>query len=142
MLKKSEIFKFLKNREIITYLVFGILTTIINYLVYILCRTYIGVDQVILNTFIAWFAAVIFAYITNKLWVFNNWNLKKSHLLKEFTSFLTSRLFSGLVDISIMKIFVDMLGFNDLITKILSNIVVIILNYLISKRIFIKTYKK
>ena len=76
-------------------------------------------------------------FITNKIWVFESRTQGLNNFLKEFTSFYAARLFTLIVDISIMYLFVDMLGFNgkfeEFIIKILDNVVVLILNYLLSK---------
>ncbi len=120
--------------EIISYVFFGMLTTLVNYLVYLLCRQEFGIENLIINTSIAWFVSVLFAYITNKIWVFRNNNFRIANLIQELLAFITSRLFTGILDVVIMKICVDFAGFNDLATKIISNIIVIVLNYLLSKK--------
>lgn len=132
----SNLPKLAGNRsEIFSYVFFGMLTTLVNYLVYLLCRHGLGPEHLIINTCIAWFVSVLFAYITNKIWVFKNNNFGIAYLIQELMSFIFSRLFTGVLDVVIMKICVDFVGFNDLATKIVSNIIVIVLNYLLSKKI-------
>lgn len=126
----TELYK--KHKEIILYLVFGGLTTLVNYASYFIFSHLINCS-VVTSTSIAWIIAVLFAYITNKLWVFESKSIKKKALLKEAVSFFAARAFSGVLDVGIMALFVDVLHFNDLIIKILSNIVVIIINYILSK---------
>ena len=126
----TELYK--KHKEIILYLVFGGLTTLVNYASYFIFSHLINCS-VVTSTIIAWIIAVLFAYITNKLWVFESKSIKKKALLKEAVSFFAARAFSGVLDVGIMALFVDELHFNDLIIKILSNIVVIIINYILSK---------
>lgn len=127
---------YLKNKEVINYLIFGGLTTVISISSYLLARYIFAMHTVGANIF-AWILAVTFAFITNKIWVFESRTRGLNNFLKEFTSFYAARLFTLIVDISIMYLFVDMLGFNgkfeEFIIKILDNVVVLILNYLLSK---------
>ena len=128
-----------KYKEIINYIIFGILTTLISLLTYyILTNTilnpYNQKELQIANT-ISWIISVTFAYITNKLYVFNN---KNKINIKEITKFYTSRLTTLLIDIILMHIFVIKLNFNDKIIKLINQIIVIILNYIISKLLIFK----
>ena len=123
------------NREVISYLVAGLATTAINYSVYLVCRSYFGVGSVVKNTLIAWIIAVLFAYAANRIWVFRSPNTGFAYVAREMSVFVASRLFSGFVDIALMKIFVDFVGVNDLIMKVLSNVVVMCMNYFLAKRI-------
>ena len=84
-------------------------------------------------TVFAWIISVAFAYITNKIWVFKSKNTNLKNVLREISDFVGCRLFSGLLDLLIMWIFVDVLLLNDMVIKILSNIVVVIINYVASK---------
>ena len=81
---------------------------------------------------------MIFAYITNKWWVFKSKSLCLQAILQEFLSFTGCRLFTGACDLLIMFIFVDCLGVNDLFVKIASNVLVVVLNYIFSKMIIFK----
>ena len=89
--------------------------------------------KTVISTVIAWIVAVIFAYVTNKLWVFESKSCEKQVLAKEILAFFVCRILTGVLDIVIMAVFVDILHFNDMVTKIVSNVVVIILNYIASK---------
>lgn len=130
-----------KYKEQILYLVFGGLTTLVNIAVYFVCR-HMGAN-VTISTIVAWFAAVLFAYITNKLFVFESKCKSAGQLFHEIIGFFGCRLFTGLLDLGIMYVSVDILNFNELIMKILSNVVVIVLNYLFSKLfIFNRNTKK
>lgn len=122
--------KFL-NRETISYLVFGVLTTIVNYVTYELCK-WLGIYYII-STIIAWALAVAFAYITNKLFVFESKNFEKSVLIREISSFVGCRLFSGLCDLGFMALAVEIIGINDSFAKLASNVFVVIINYIFSK---------
>lgn len=134
MSKLSKIIK--ENYEIFSYLFFGVLTTLVNYVTYILSTRLFSID-VEVSTIIAWVISVIFAYITNKLFVFKSKTNKKG-LLKEISSFTLARIFSLILDVLIMFIFVSILHFNDLIIKILSNVIVVIVNYVLSKLFIFK----
>ena len=126
-----------KYKVIILYLVFGVLTTLINIATYTLLTKVFNINYLISNI-IAWILSVIFAYITNKLYVFESKSFKKSILLKEILSFFAARLFSLGVDMSFMYITIGILKYNDILMKVLSNIIVIILNYVFSKFIIFK----
>lgn len=126
----------IKNKEIIKYLIFGILTTLVNILCfYILDK--LNIDIYINNT-ISWIVSVIFAFITNKLYVFESKSLDIKIIFKEGTSFLGARIFSYFVDMGTIYLLFDGLRINKLISKIVSNIIVIIINYIFSKFIFKK----
>ena len=126
-----------KYKEIINYLIFGVLTTIVNILTYELFTKIFNVDYII-STIIAWFVSVAFAYATNKIFVFESKTNTKIEIFKELMSFIGFRLLSGVMDIMFMYITVDIFDFNDSLMKISSNIVVVILNYLFSKLFIFK----
>lgn len=127
---KALIQKFL-NRETISYLVFGVLTTIVNYVSYEGCK-WLGLHYII-STILAWALAVAFAYITNKLFVFDSKSFAKDVLLREITTFVGCRLFSGLCDLGFMALAVEIIGINDSIAKLASNVFVVVINYIFSK---------
>lgn len=118
-------------KELILYLFFGGCTTLVNIVVYfIFSRLHFGTG---LSTIFAWFFSVLFAYITNRIFVFQSRAKGISAVLKEALSFFSCRLATGILDLAIMVAFVDYWHFNDLFIKVLSNIIVIILNYIASK---------
>jgi Predicted membrane protein len=121
-----------RYKEMILYVVFGVLTTAINYGSYFLLAHPAGVS-VLASNVIAWILGVLFAFVTNKLLVFDSKSLRFDLVLKELISFVACRLFSGALDTAIMLVFVNMLHFNDLIIKLASNVLVIIINYVLSK---------
>lgn len=82
---------------------------------------------------IAWFISVIFAYITNKFWVFEDKSLEIRKLIKEVFLFMSARVMSGGVETLMLFIFATMLGFDDGIIKIVASVFVVIFNYVISK---------
>ena len=120
-----------KYKDIVPYAIFGILTTIINIVVY-LFFAHILKKEVMLSTLAAWFLSVLFAYVTNRKWVFHSGVLTFSNIIREAVAFFICRLATGIADILIMFIFVNIFHFNDLFIKIISNIAVIILNYVAS----------
>ena len=122
---------FLKYKEIILYLFFGGCTTLVNIVFYFICSR-MGCGTV-LSTVLAWVISVLFAYITNRKYVFESKAFGFSGIFKETLNFFACRIATGLLDVAIMFLFVDVLHFNDMIIKIASNIVVIILNYVASK---------
>lgn len=126
-----------KYQKQINYLIFGVLTTIVNIAVYYLCSKLIG-SYVLINTSIAWIVSVLFAYFTNRKWVFKSTSNNAKETFNEFVRFITSRLATGALDLLIMYTFVNVLNFNDLLIKILSNIIVVVSNYILSKVIVFK----
>lgn len=125
---------FKQHREVILYLVFGGLTTVVNVAAYVLFARVFNFNTTI-STVAAWFFSVLFAYLTNRKWVFESQAKGFSDILREVVSFFSCRLLTGVVDWLIMLAFVDGLKFNDVLIKILANVIVIILNYIASKLI-------
>ena len=121
-----------KYRGLILYGVFGALTTVINIAAYALCYRVLHFPNVPSNS-IAWVLAVLFAFITNKLFVFESRSLDKSTVFRELAAFIGARLATGLLDLAVMFVGVDLLHGPDLVFKIGSNVIVIILNYVLSK---------
>lgn len=126
---------FLKYKEIILYGFFGGCTTIVNVIIYYLSSRWFGLGTMA-STLLAWWIAVLFAYVTNRVMVFHSSNREMRAILIEFAFFVACRLLTGLLDIVIMYLFVDRLGFYDLIIKMISNVLVILANY-IASRLFI-----
>lgn len=121
-----------KYKDVIPYAVFGVLTTIVNIATYYV-SAHIMRLTVMASTFIAWVLAVLFAYITNRRWVFHSEVHAISDILTEMIAFFLCRLATGAVDWACMWLFVDVIHLNDVVIKIVANIVVIILNYIASK---------
>ena len=119
-----------KYRRYILYIIFGVLTTLVNVVTYYLVHLLLPVMP---STVIAWILAVLFAYVTNRRFVFESQAKTKQEIVRELISFSSARLFTGLVDFVCMFIFVDCLKINDLVIKTIANIIVIILNYVLSK---------
>lgn len=121
-----------KYYDVLAYLVFGVLTTLVNYAVYLPLLLYGGYSAAAANA-IAWVVAVTFAYLTNKPFVFksNDWSLKT--VLPECTRFVGSRVASGVMETVILFIFVDWLGMNGTIWKLITSVLVVVANYVFSK---------
>jgi len=153
LVKKMKMIKklFIKYKELITYVIFGVLTTLVNFFAFWLFTKIFGEEFYLVNNAIAWVVGVIFAYITNKLFVFESksWNLKV--ITKEITGFLGARIFSFLVEEGGMFLFITVLGLGEksltllsltitgqFIVKILLAVIVVILNYIFSKFIIFK----
>lgn len=122
------------KKEVVSYVIFGILTTVVNIVVYYFFGDILGVNYVISNI-IAWFLSVLFAYVTNRIWVFES---KNDNILKEVVLFFGGRAFSGVLDTLLMVLFIEVLLVGDFISKIIIQIIVVILNYVISKLIVFK----
>jgi putative flippase GtrA len=116
------------KQEVISYLFFGVLTTLINFISYLIMTDLLGVHYAA-ATALAWFFAVLFAYITNKIYVFKS----KGNILKELGSFIVFRLLSLGLDLALMILLVSYLHVNDLFSKIAVNVLIVIVNYVLSK---------
>ena len=123
---------FIRYKEMILYLFFGGCTTLVNIIVYYICAHLLSLATVP-ATVIAWILSVTFAYVTNRIYVFESRSRGLVAILREIGAFVSCRLLTGVMDLAIMYICVDLLHFNDLIIKIISNILVIVLNYIASK---------
>lgn len=117
------------------------MTTIVNVAVYSLFYEVLSIGN-ILSTVVSWGLAVAFAFVTNKLFVFESRSWKVKTALKEVTNFILCRVGTGLVEVIMMYVFVDILSYNGTIMKLLTNIIVIILNYVASKLIIFQRSKK
>ena len=128
-----------KYKEIINYLIFGALTTIVSLLTYyLLVFTVLNPNNPLelqIANIISWITCVTFAYITNRKYVFNS---KDKNILKEIIKFYSSRLTTLFLDMTIMFIFVTKLSFSDKIIKIIVQIIIIGLNYILSKILVFK----
>lgn len=122
------------DKELVLYVIFGAFTTLVNIVSYFFFENVLGINYLISNV-LAWFFSVLFAYITNRIWVFES---KSKNILKEMSLFFGGRIFSGAVDTGLMYLFIDILAIGDFISKIIIQIIVIILNYVFSKLIVFK----
>ena len=129
-----------RYKDFIPYIFFGAVTTIVNVAAYWIFSHLLHL-KVMPSTILAWFFAVYTAYITNRKWVFYSEENSKKGILREMISFFACRLTTGFIDWACMYIFVDLIHFNDVVIKILSNIIVIILNYAASRLLIFKKRK-
>ena len=123
-----------KYREIISYLFFGVLTTIVNFVVYLPVYNILGLSASVSNM-IAWVVAVVFAYFVNKIYVFRSLDWSRQTVIPELTKFVTARALSGALETGILLVTVDILGWNGNIWKFVTQILVVISNYVFSKLI-------
>ena len=121
-----------KHRDILLYLVFGVLTTAVNYVVYLPCYNLLALSAAVSNV-IAWVAAVAFAYLTNKPFVFGSHDWSARTVIPELTKFLGCRVGSGLLETGIIFVTVDCLTFDGNVMKLITSVLVVILNYIGSK---------
>ena len=130
-----------KRRDFVLYVGFGALTTAINYGTYYVLYNALGVAN-IPSTAVAWVFSVAFAYISNKLWVFESRSFSFEVLKREISTFLAARVLSGLMDTGIMALTVDVLKMNGNVWKLISNVLVVILNYAASVLVIFRKNNK
>lgn len=129
-----------KYKDLILYAFFGVCTTLINWGSYFLCFNILHIPNVP-STIIAWVLSVAFAFITNKIWVFESKSFNGKILLHEIWTFIAARLATGFLDVAIMYFAVDVFSMNSNVWKMISNILVIIINYVFSKLIIFRKNK-
>ncbi|WP_099974033.1 GtrA family protein [Lactobacillus terrae] len=130
-----------KYKDAIPYVVFGVLTTLLNIVLFGFLDKSLGWNYQIANV-VAYFASVLFAYITNKLWVFKSHAPSFTELLREIFLFFLFRAGSWVFDQGTMTIGISLLHANAMITKVFANVIVIALNYIFSKFFIFRTKKK
>lgn len=118
-----------KYEEIINYLIFGVLTTLVNFIVYFVCRKVFHIVYMISKA-IAWIIAVLFAYITNRKFVFED---KSDNLINEIYQFYKYRVFSLGIELLLMYVFVEIFGIDDVIASLPVTFIVVVINYVFSK---------
>lgn len=126
-----------KYTEELNYLFFGVLTTLVNFVIYFPLHEILNISAAVSNV-IAWAVAVVFAYFTNKRYVFQSKDWNKQTIITEMWKFVACRIGSGLVETLFLLVTVDVLHFNGTWMKILICIVVVILNYISSKLLVFK----
>lgn len=119
-------------REGIAYLIFGVLTTLIDYVISNALFYWTNVPTIPSQT-IAWVAAVLFAFVTNKWWVFESHTLLPAEVWKEFISFVACRIATFVFNLAALFIMVDLIGMEFFVCKLLISVVVVVLNYVFSK---------
>lgn len=135
-----------KYREPIVYVLVGLLTTVVNLVTFKLFNTVLGEEKYLISNAVAWFFAVCFSYLVNKIFVFESRSWKPSVAFKEITSFFSARVFSFFIEEGGLYFLVDILAFKDfaitvfgidisgeMISKMIVGLVVIVINYIFSK---------
>ena len=128
---------FTKYKELISYVFWGAATTAVNYCVYFLCTQLLQIQYLVSNV-LSWVAAVAFAFVVNKLFVFasKSWAVRK--VLSELWKFVSARILSGVLETGILFLFVSALKLPDGPVKVAAGVLVIILNYAVSKWLIFK----
>ena len=122
----------IKHYDVLAYLFFGGLTTVVNYVVYLPCYNLLHLSASVSNV-IAWIAAVAFAYLTNKPFVFKSHDWSWKVVGPELAKFVGCRVGSGMLETAIIFLTVDLLMWNGNIMKLMTSVLVVILNYFGSK---------
>lgn len=130
-----------KHREVILYIFFGCLTTVANYVPYVIMTELLHANE-FLSVAVAWIISVLFAYFTNRKWVFRSTASGTKEIAFEMVSFFAARAFSLVVDMACMYVGKTLLGLNHLLVKLFANVLVIILNYVFSKLIIFRKKPK
>lgn len=129
-----------KYYDLILYLVFGVLTTGVNYIVYLPCYNILGLSASVSNA-IAWVVSVAFAFVTNKPFVFRSYDWSAKVVLPELAKFLGCRIGSGVLETAILFVTVDLLKWDGNLWKIVTSVLVVILNYVGSKLLVFRKKK-
>ncbi len=141
-----------KYRELIAYLIFGVLTTLVNWLTYTLLvkispPSVNALTWITVSNAAAWVAGVLFAFITNKIFVFESKSFAPATLAKEFVSFVASRAFTGVLEVFGVPLLVKLglnqtvFGIEGMAAKLTVSVIVVILNYVFSKLIVFRKKK-
>lgn len=129
----------LVNHEFVSYVFFGLLTTVVSMGSFYVFNELLGTEVFLKDknylaaNALSWVAAVLFAFVTNKIFVFRSKSWRAAVLGKEFAGFVSARLFSLLVDMGLMYLFVSLMGMGEMLAKFIVQIVIVILNYVFSK---------
>ena len=129
---------YIEFKEIINYVIFGGLAMVVNFVSYFIFARVYHIDEVI-SSGLSWFCSVLFAYVTNKIFVFDSKTNGKKEVIKECISFFLARIVSGILcDVGTFALMVDVLHINDIVSKVVTQVMVVIMNYVFSKFIVFK----
>lgn len=117
-----------KHMQMVNYVFFGGLTTLVNFVTYFVALKVLNIPNVPSNL-IAWLVSVLFAFVVNKLYVFRSMSLEMKVILFELFSFVSVRLLTGALETVIMYVGVDVMNYNELVLKIIANVIVLLTNY-------------
>ncbi len=146
MEKLKALLKKIVNKETVTYVFFGALTTLVNLVVFKVFDVFFEGEHYLITNTIAWVAAVAFAYITNKIFVFESKSWKFEVLAREVPSFLGARIASYFIEQAGLWFFVEILAFDEkvfsfvivklsgkIVAKLILGVLVVVINYVLSK---------
>ena len=123
---------YIKHKEVLLYLFFGGLAFFLNIALFVLFNGIWGINELIANV-ICWVICVLFQFFTNRTWVFDGRTEGMPDFVKQITSFFGGRLFTLVVEEAILAVFISWLGLNSMVVKLVAQVIVIVLNYVISK---------
>lgn len=123
------------NRNLIPYIIFGLLTTVVNYMFYFPLFYLAGFSAVLSNT-IAWFFSVLFSFITNKIFVFKSPDLSLKRVAYELVCFFGARLLTGVLETVILFVLVDIFSMSGLLWKLAVSSLIVVCNYITSFLVF------
>ncbi len=127
-----------KHKEVLLYLFFGGLTFVISVATYAYFNVVLGLNELVANI-ISWVVAVLFAFVTNRIWVFSAPTKTVVELIKQMVSFVGGRVITLILEEIILLIFITWLGFPSMVVKIVAQVIVIVSNYVISKLFVFRT---
>jgi len=128
----KEIIKKFLTKEVITYGIFGVLTTVVNLITFYIMTNILSLEENLSNA-IAIVVAILFAYFTNRKWVFNSDAETFKEKLNEFGKFILGRAFSMIVELIGFFVMFNILGIQEFVSKIVISVIIIIMNFFISK---------
>lgn len=131
----------IKHKEKISYLFFGVLTTAVDFVTYFILTRILLLNEDLSNV-ISQILAILFAYVTNKIFVFEDKTDNFKELIIQFSKFCSLRLVTLILNSVMFTLMNQKLGINDIVTKVIVSVIVIILNYIFSKLIVFKTKEK
>ena len=131
MFKWAEPF-YKKHKEVLLYLFFGGLAFIVSIVSFFLLIKYTAMNELVANV-ISWIITVTFAYLTNRTWVFDAATENRKELLNQIWKFFSGRIVTLVIEEAILLVFITWLGLNSMVVKIVAQVIVIVLNYVISK---------
>lgn len=135
--RMMRILRLLTNKEIILYLVFGVLTTLVNFGVYFFFKSFLETNMLLANNF-AWIFSVLFAYLTNRRWVFESTISGIVAVSFELIKFIFYRGLSFVIDMLSMLLFIEVLAWEDFYAKLITQVIVVVANFLFSKWLIFK----
>lgn len=140
MNKVKELYQ--KYKEVIHYLIFGGLATSVNFVSYFIFARMIGIEEIV-SSGLSWFCSVLFAYITNKMFVFESKTDTRKAFFMEMITFFLARIVSGILcDVGTFALMVKVFHINDIVSKIVTQIMVVVVNYVFSKLFIFKKKKE